>query len=222
MENELQVQKEKYNSDPKLRERKKIEYKKRKEESKVLELKEKKEYFRKSEIESVIYDIDRLKNSNSTYSCKKKWLIKCFDHYFNTYNNVPCISKQRITALVASITRKYSDIEEKIDKYAKLAKNQIASAAADGLTVAEFQKVLSRFSIRNHFKDHESIEVKWKDFFQNFEVRHKHIMEQVKESDRDKKWYKSLTKIDMIYKRRSSGGRTFDYYRVSHMFWAAH
>ena len=89
VENELQVQKEKYNSDPKLRERKKIEYKKRKEESKVLELKEKKEYFRKSEIESVIYDIDRLKNSNSTYSCKKKWLIKCFDHYFNPFSTMP-------------------------------------------------------------------------------------------------------------------------------------
>ena len=47
--------------------------------------------------------------------------------------------------------------------------------------------ILIFITITIDFKDDESIEVKWKDFFQTFEVRLKRTLEQVKESDHDKK-----------------------------------
>ena len=60
------------------------------------------------------------KRSNSTYSCDKIWLSKCFDHFFDVFNDVDKTTKEKLISLLDSIKNKYSDIEKTIEKYEKL------------------------------------------------------------------------------------------------------
>ena len=157
-----------------------------------------KKNFRKEAIATVDYRIERYKRSNSVSSCTKKWLFKCFEHFYNTYNDVDEHTKGKISTVIDSIKQNFSEIEEKIDSYATNSKNQINTANADDYTMLEFQRVLRSY-ITNEFE--EGISNGWKKVFQNFEASLNDILNIVNKSYVDTKWYQSLTKIHRIYIR---------------------
>ena len=211
---ELQKQREKYSSDPDLKEKKSKQaqerYKIRKQEEKVQDIKRKKESSRREAIEMIDYQLERYKNRNSfEYSSRPDWLSKCFEHFHETYPDVDVKTKEKIDTLLNSIKQNSSDIEESIDSYAKNAKEQIASVIPDNLTPQEFQKLV--FGHTNNDFDRE-ISKQWKDFFQTFEATLEDILESAEKSYLNTKWYKSLTKIHRIYKKASKSFRTIDYF----------
>ena len=211
IQNELQNQKEKYNSDPILQKKKQELYKKRKAEDKELELKEQKVSFRNNAIKSVNWAEERLRNSNPLNSSKRQWIIKCFEHFFSTHNKVHEQTKEKLDGLIDSIKQKHSQINEKIDIVVKKTKDQIESANSDGLTPLEFQKVLSKFNIFQHFEGESTIRNTWAKFHQSFEVRLEDILKQVEVPCQDTEWYRSLAKISVMYKEGLKSYRTIDY-----------
>ena len=178
-------------------------YKIRKQEYRAFEKKEKKEKFRRDAIDRVNCHLERCKKSNSIDSGSPKWLFKCFDHYFDTYNGVDDETKKNILALVSSINQNFSKIEEKIESCAKRTKHLIEIADAEGLSPLEFQKVLSKCTTNEDFDGEEGIETAWKNFFKTFQATLNEILKQVINCSQNKMWYKSLTKIYSLYKKQS-------------------
>lgn len=210
---ELKKQRENYGQNQKLREEKQRQYQKRKEEDKIFELNQRRENFRINTLERVDLGQERHHSSNSTYSSKREWLSKCFDHFFDFYKDVEKKSKENLIALVDSMKKKYSNIEETIDKNARNVKDLIKNANPENKTPIEFDLILSNITKENFYNyGDDEIQNEWKDFFQNFFPKLEEIVKQAEMGFQGKMWHKSLTKIILIYKQQEKSYRTFDYF----------
>ena len=175
--------------------------------------------FRKNAIKIVEYDTERFKVHHSGCSYGNKWLFKCFHHFFETYDDIDLQTKEKIQALLSSIKEQSSDIEQKIDLYANDTKEKILTAKSDGLTPTEFQKVLTKsHAINEYFDDKEGISAEWKEFYKDFYTKLDEVLNQVIQTSRETNWYKSLSKIQRICKKREDLGRIHDYYCLKERF----
>ena len=193
IEKELEQQRKKYASDPKVKERKK---KYQDMERNIRQVKE-----------HVICKEKEARNANRTHFDYNEWIHDFFMHFFETFKEMCNQTKDRIITLKKSIDRVYIINEFKIDELA-----EEANAAADDYN-GEYPTIRIEISGVS-----AKIRTQWSDLKKTIGIRLKEIADQVEESDKGSDWYRSLKRLNEIHVDRMRSMSTWDSHFLNEKF----
>ena len=179
IEKELEQQRKKYASDPKVKERKK---KRQEMERNIRQVKD-----------HVICKEKEARNENRTHFDYNEWIHDFFMHFFETFKEVCNQTKGQIFNLKESMDSVYIINEAKIDELAEEANLSVNDYKGEyPSTEVEISSIQAK------------IETKWYDLKKTIGIRLTEIVDQVEESDKISNWYHSLKKLKDIYVDRES------------------
>ena len=203
-EKELEQQRKRYASDPKVKERKKKYYDKNHKKPKEMEKRKKnlEEGARRAK-ESVIHHEKSLRFENTSF----QWIIDCFRHLFETFSDIDNQTKDKLLDLEKNISKKYDSNESEIDEMTKSAKENLDQH--DSLPFP------NHFECGLYFKkDDRYLEAifqeEWGAMKKSTMERFQDILCQVEEPLKQTDWYKSLGKINNMYLKYGKRKQGFD------------
>ena len=179
IEKELEQQRKKYASDPKVKERKK---KRQEMERNIRQVKD-----------HVICKEKEARNENRTHFDYNEWIHDFFMHFFETFKEVCNQTKGQIFNLKESMDSVYIINEAKIDELAEEANLSVNDYKGEYPSAeVEISSIQAK------------IETKWYELKKTIGIRLTEIVDQVEESDKISNWYHSLKKLKDIYVDRKS------------------
>ena len=179
IEKELEQQRKKYASDPKVKERKK---KRQEMERNIRQVKD-----------HVICKEKEARNENRTHFDYNEWIHDFFMHFFETFKEVCNQTKGQIFNLKESMDSVYIINEAKIDELAEEANLSVNDYKGEYPSAeVEISSIQAK------------IETKWYELKKTIGIRLTEIVDQVEESDKISNWYHSLKKLKDIYVDRES------------------
>ena len=192
-EKELEQQRKKYASNPKVKEKKKKYYDENQKKPKEMER-------RKRDLEegarlaksSELYHADSLRNANKSF----QWITDCFQHFFETFTDIENQTKAKILDLERDISEKYGNNKTEI--------NEMEKRAYETLDQYESLPFPDHFNCGLYFKKdnqylEEIFQEEWSAMKKSTMERFQEILCQVEEPLKQTDWYKSLGKINNMY-----------------------
>ena len=190
---ELEQQRKKYASDPKVKERKKKYYDENQKKPKEMERRKRdlEEGARRAK-SSVFHHADSLRNANKSF----QWITDCFQHFFETFSDVENQTKAKILDLERDIREKYGNNETEINEMEKRANETLDKY--DSLPFPNHFNCGLYFKKDNQYLE-EIFHKEWSAMKKSTMERFQEILCQVEEPLKQTDWYKSLGKINNMY-----------------------
>ena len=195
-EKELEQQRKKYMSDPKVKERKKKCYEEdREKQKKPREMERRKRGLKKTAITIE----KRLRDENKMCLESRNWIHGFFMHLFETFKEVSIQTKDNIISLEKHIDRIYVMNEFKIDELAENA----------DLAVEEYGGEYPQLRVCDYFR--HKIRSIWDDQKKTIGPDLRKIVEEVEEPHKRSDWYCSLKRLNELYVNKAYN-RTMEKY----------